>query len=154
MNLGAHNNSFRDARTISELAKDYLEASYEIQCEEGQARARTSELAKRLRVSAPTVTGLHKRLAASRPKLLHYERYRGVKLTSEGKEIAFDAIRRRRLLASYLNIVLGSSMDAAKVEAERLKHILSRDLELRMEERLGREHTNDNFGAQSAEMHA
>lgn len=152
MNLGSHNNSFRVSRTISELARDYLEAIYEIQFEAGQPRARTSELAKRLGVSAPTVSSLHKRVASSRPRLVHSERYRGVKLTSKGKEIAFNAIRRRRLLARYLNVVLGYPVDAAGVEADRLKHILSRDLEHRMEGQLGREHSNDNFSAQSTKM--
>jgi DtxR family Mn-dependent transcriptional regulator len=71
---------------ISEAVENYLKAIYEIQS--GAGRVTTNALAERLGVSPASVTGMLKKLAEDRPRLVDYERHRGVSLTAAGKRIA------------------------------------------------------------------
>ena len=118
---------------LSQTAEDYLKEIYKLEVERG--RATTSVLAERLRVSPPSVTSMLKKLAAL--KLVVHERYRGVTLTAAGRKAAIEVIRHHRLLEQYLVETLGMPIDEVHAEADRLEHVISEELEARLDESLG-----------------
>ena len=115
--------------------QDYLKNIYEL-TENGEA-ASTNTLAKRLNVSAPSVTGMVQKLASARPALVKYKKHQGVTLTSEGKKAALEVIRHHRLLETWLVQTLGYSWDEVHEEAERLEHVISEEFEQRIAAAMG-----------------
>ncbi len=79
---------------ISHSTEDYVKAIYEL--EEDFGRVSTSALAEQLGVAPASVTGMLQKLAEGRPKLVNYERHRGVVLTRAGRKIALETIRHHR----------------------------------------------------------
>ncbi|HYE95634.1 MAG TPA: metal-dependent transcriptional regulator [Rubricoccaceae bacterium] len=126
----------------TQAVEDYLKAVYEIGRAEG--RVATSALAARLGVAPASVTGMVKKLAEM--KLVKHERYYGVTLTAGGRRIAVEVIRHHRLIETYLHEALGVPWDAVHAEAEKWEHVLSEDLEARMDAALGHP-TTDPHGA-------
>ncbi len=118
---------------ITGVMEDYLKAIYKLQQNRGAVS--TSEIAKRLEVSAASATNMVKRLA--RLKLVSYTRYHGFSLTATGRRIALETIRHHRLIELYLAEQLGVSLDKVDSEAEKMEHVLSDDVETRMAEELG-----------------
>ena len=98
-------------------------------------RATTSALAERMQVSAPSATAMMKRLAEL--GLVERAPYRGVVLTDKGRLCALEVLRHHRLLERYLADSLGMSLDEVHAEADRLEHVLSEELEARIDEALG-----------------
>ena len=76
-----------------------------------------------------------KKLAAL--NLLAHESYRGVVLTDAGRKIALEVIRHHRLVERYLYEAMGVPWDQVHAEAEKWEHVLSEELEDRMDEILG-----------------
>ncbi len=122
---------------LTTAAEDYLKAIFELQRDEGQASVTTSSLAARLGVARASVTGMLKKLAAGKPALIHYRRYRGVRLTPTGEKAALEVVRHHRLIESYLARELGYAWDEVHPEADRLEHVMSQALEDRMAAVLG-----------------
>lgn len=118
--------------TFSSAVEDYLKAIYEIQTEGNQDRVSTSTLADCLGVARASVTGMLKKLNTMDPKLVDYIRYRGVRLTPAGEKIALEVLRHHRLIELYLSEALGYSWDEVHMEADRLEHVISKDLEDRI----------------------
>ena len=58
-------------------------------------------------------------------------------LTPEGEQVALEVIRHHRLLELYLAETLGIDVDEVHDEADRLEHVLSEELEARIDEALG-----------------
>ena len=119
--------------SLTRSVEDYLKAIYQLS-PEGRA-ASTSEIANLLALSAPSVTGMVKRL--SEHGLLEHVPYRGVQLTDEGRRAALRMVRRHRLIEAYLVEFLGYSWDTVHEEAERLEHAVSDSLVERMAAALG-----------------
>jgi DtxR family Mn-dependent transcriptional regulator len=118
---------------VSRAAQDYVKMIYRLG--ESGARVSTKRLAEAMKVSAPTVTQMLKRL--SEEGLARYTRYRGVVLTEAGEKVALEMIRHHRLVEQYLYEVLGVAWDRVHEEAENWEHILSEEVEARMAEALG-----------------
>src|SRR5918993_593194 len=118
---------------LTRSVEDYLKAIYQLS-PEGRP-ASTSEIANLLALSAPSVTGMVKRL--SEHGLLEHIPYRGVQLTEEGRRAALRMVRRHRLIEAYLVEFLGYSWDTVHDEAERLEHAVSDTLVERMATALG-----------------
>jgi DtxR family Mn-dependent transcriptional regulator len=76
-----------------------------------------------------------KKLAAL--ELAVHEPYRGIALTAAGERVALEVIRHHRLLELYLAETLGLHIDEVHDEAERLEHVLSEELEARIDKALG-----------------
>ncbi len=110
-------------RVNSQTAEDYLKSIHSL--EEGDARVKTSLLAKRLGLTPGSVTDMLKRLSQADPALIDYQHHRGVKLTDEGRRVALSVVRRHRLLESFFYQVLGFGWDEVHQEAEVLEHHLS-----------------------------
>ncbi len=119
----------------TESTDNYLKAVFEITAL--RQRASTNEIARRLRISAASVTGMLKKLAATTPPLITYEKRRGAELTASGHERAVEVIRHHRLIETYLHTALDYAWDEVHDEAEKLEHFISEDLEDRMAAKLG-----------------
>ena len=122
-------------QTLTISIQDYLKNIYEL-TENGES-ASTNALAKKLKVSAPSVTGMLQKLATSKPPLVEYQKHQGVTLTRDGKRAALEVIRHHRLLEAWLVQTLGYSWDEVHEEAERLEHVISEDFERRIAAAMG-----------------
>jgi len=118
---------------VSQVIEDYLKIIYKVQAEEGKAT--TSAVAERMGVAAASATNMIKKLAET--NLVCHTPYHGVKLTPAGERIALEVIRHHRLVELYLAEALGLPWDQVHAEAEKWEHILSEDLENRMDAILG-----------------
>jgi DtxR family Mn-dependent transcriptional regulator len=120
---------------LSVSIQDYLKNIYEL-TENGET-ASTNALAKKLNISAPSVTGMLQKLASASPALVEYHKHQGVTLTKEGKKAALEVIRHHRLLEAWLVQTLGYSWDEVHEEAERLEHVISEEFEGRIAAAMG-----------------
>ena len=118
---------------LSAAIQDYLKEIYKIQA--SGERATTTAIAKRMGVTPSSATSMLKKLAAL--GLAEHAPYRGVELSEAGTKIALEIIRHHRLIEQYLAETLGLSIDAVHAEADRLEHVLSEELEARIDEQLG-----------------
>jgi DtxR family transcriptional regulator, Mn-dependent transcriptional regulator len=122
-------------QTLTISIQDYLKSIYEL-TENGES-ASTTALAKKLKISAPSVTGMIQKLASAKPALVEYQKHQGVTLTKEGKKAALEVIRHHRLLEAWLVQTLGYSWDEVHEEAERLEHVISEEFEQRIAAAMG-----------------
>jgi len=120
----------------TESVDDYLKAIHELSGPNEQ-RVASNAIAERLGVRAASVTGMLQKLAASRPKLVKYEKHHGVRLTVTGKKRALEILRHHRLLERFLHDFLNYRWDEVHEEAERLEHFISEKLEDRIAAKLG-----------------
>lgn len=123
-------------------AEDYLKVIYDLEQGRGSGSAgggggvaATNDIAERLAIAAPSVSGMIKRLADQ--GLLSYERYKGVRLTGAGRTAALGTLRRHRIVESYLVRALGYHPDKVHDEAEHLEHAASDELIDRMARAIG-----------------
>jgi DtxR family Mn-dependent transcriptional regulator len=93
------------------------------------------EIADKLRVRAPSVTGMLKRLAEA--GWISYESGHGARLTQRGIAEARRVIRRHRLVELFLTRVLGLDWSEVDAEAEALEHAISERLEQAIADHLG-----------------
>ena len=68
---------------------------------------------------------------------LRHTPYQGVALTKAGEQVALRTIRHHRLLELYLARALGYPWDLVDAEAERLEHVISEEMEARIDAVLG-----------------
>jgi len=120
-------------QSITRSVEDYLKSIFLLEAK-GQP-ASTSDIAEHLELSAPSVSGMIKRL--SDQDLIEHAPYKGVVLTSSGRRVALRMLRRHRLIEAYLVGFLGYSWDTVHDEAERLEHAVSDVLIERMATALG-----------------
>jgi len=118
---------------LSIAIQDYLKEIYKLQA--SGERPTTTLIAKRMGVAPSSATSMLKKLAAL--GLAEHAPYHGVKLSAAGTKIALEVIRHHRLLEQYLAETLGLGIDAVHAEADRLEHVLSEELEARIDEKLG-----------------
>mgnify|MGYP001118817169 CR=1 FL=1 len=109
---------------ISPSIEDYLENIYKLEEKGGQAR--TKELAERMRVSLGTITNTVEMF--ERQALVVHRRYKGIKLTGEGRRIALDVIRRHRFAERLLTDILEMDWSRAHEPACRLEHGLTEEV--------------------------
>jgi DtxR family transcriptional regulator, Mn-dependent transcriptional regulator len=117
----------------TQAVEDYLKVIYDLSRSGGAVT--TSAIAGRLSVAPATVTGMIKKLASL--KLVTHEHYRGVQLTEAGRKVALEVIRHHRLVELYLFEAMGVPWDQVHAEAEKWEHVLSEEMETRMDEILG-----------------
>jgi len=95
----------------------------------------TNELAGELKTRAASVTGMMKKLRTK--KLVHYESYKGFRLTNEGRKLALMIVRRHRLWEFFLAEKLKFNWDEVHVVAEEMEHVSSKKLIDKLDEFLG-----------------
>lgn len=103
--------------------------------QDGDTPVAPSAVATAMGVTPPTVTKTMQRMDEA--GLVHYERYRGGRLSARGERIARDVLRYHRLLERYLTEHLGYDWAESHAEADALEHHLSEKLAARIEARLG-----------------
>jgi DtxR family Mn-dependent transcriptional regulator len=110
---------------LSQAVQNYLKTIHRL----GGAEQLVSpvEIAERLGVRAPSVTGMLKRLAEA--GWIIYEPRRGARLSELGLREARRVIRRHRLVELFLHRVLGLDWSEIDAEAEALEHAISPRLE-------------------------
>jgi DtxR family transcriptional regulator, Mn-dependent transcriptional regulator len=118
---------------LTEAIQDYLREIYKLGTEE--PRVSVTSLAKRQGVSPASASAMVKKLAAL--GLADHQPYRGITLTDAGERVALEVIRHHRLLELYLAETLGLHVDDVHDEAERLEHVISEELEARIDRALG-----------------
>lgn len=126
----------------TQSVEDYLKTIYDLQEKHGTVS--TTMLADELAVAPASVTGMLKKL--SELHLVDYARYQGVTLTEAGRKIALEVVRHHRLIELYLAEALGLPWDKVHDEAEKWEHIISEEIEERMDAVLGYP-TTDPHGA-------
>jgi DtxR family Mn-dependent transcriptional regulator len=118
---------------ISPAVQDYLKAIHSL----GGAEHLVTpiDIASRLQVKAPSVTGMLKRLETAR--LITYGVGQGAQLTETGIAQARRVIRRHRLVELFLTRVLGLDWSEVDAEADALEHAISPRLEAAIAAHLG-----------------
>jgi DtxR family Mn-dependent transcriptional regulator len=119
--------------TLTDAIQDYLRDIYKLAVEDG--RVSVTALAKRQHVSPASASAMVKKLAAL--GLAAHEPYQGITLTPAGEQVALEIIRHHRLLELYLAETLGLHVDDVHAEAERLEHVISEELEAKIDRALG-----------------
>ena len=118
---------------VSSSKENYIKAIFHLQEEGGIVT--TNALARQLDTRAASVTDMLKKLKTQ--KLLLYERYRGFKLSPEGKRMALQIIRKHRLWELFLVKKLRFGWEEVHEMAEELEHVSSKKLIDRLDEFLG-----------------
>ena len=118
---------------LTDAIQDYLKEIYKLQA--GGGRVSVTALAREQHVAPGSASEIVKKLAAL--QLVDHEPYRGVRLTEAGERVAVEVIRHHRLLELYLAETLGLDVDNVHAEADRLEHVISEELEARIDQALG-----------------
>ena len=121
---------------ISNTEENYLKAIYTISKLNSGAGVSTNQLSVLLMNKAGTITEMLKRLAEK--KLINYQKYKGVLLSSKGEKIAVKIVRKHRLWEVFLLEKLGFKWDEVHDIAEQLEHIQSDELIDRLDLFLGK----------------
>ncbi len=104
---------------MSEKEEDYLKTIYEL-CERKNF-ARPVEIAEKLGVKPSSVTDMLKKLQDK--GLIHYEKYRGMYLTAQGKMLAQKLIHRGHTISRFFEI-FGVSKKSAGIIANKVEHYI------------------------------
>lgn len=127
----AHNNVKKEegVEERTDRMEDYLEVIYELVQQKGYATI--IDISKCLNVSSPSVTKMLQRLDESR--YLDYEKYRGIRLTHQGTDVAKNIHKRHSVLAEFLKMI-GVDKDIANKDAEGIEHHLHSETLKKLEE--------------------
>jgi len=118
----------------TETEENYIKAIFKI-TEKNQGAANTNAIAKHLNTSAASVTDMLRRL--SEKEYFHYEKYKGVYLTTKGIQMATQLVRKHRLWEVFLVDKLDFQWDEVHDIAEQLEHVDSDELITRLDKFLG-----------------
>jgi DtxR family transcriptional regulator, Mn-dependent transcriptional regulator len=105
----------------SQSVEDFLKTVYTLQ--QSMERVSTNALADALNITAPSVTDMAQRLVEE--GTIDYRKYKGIRLTNEGEQVALKILRRHRLIELYLVQGLGYELHEVHDEAEALEHTVS-----------------------------
>ncbi|MCK4857999.1 MAG: metal-dependent transcriptional regulator [candidate division Zixibacteria bacterium] len=112
------------SEALSASLEDYLEVILHLITEKRVARAR--DISRRLGVNMSSVTGaLH---ALADRKMVNYAPYEVVTLTSKGKQIARDVVRRHEALRDFLVQVLLVDKELAESTACKMEHVIGHEI--------------------------
>lgn len=134
---------------MNSLAEEnYLKALFTLSYDDGKVNV--NDLSKRLEIKMPTVTSMMKKLAAK--ELVHYESYKPLRLTEQGKKQAAVIIRKHRLTEMFLVEKMGFGWEDVHAIAEQIEHVKSSVFFERMDEMLGHP-TMDPHGSPIPDKH-
>ncbi len=117
---------------LSLTEEDYLKVIYYLSDPNLDKGISTSEIAKKIDLSAASVSDMIKKLSLK--GMINYVKYQGVTLTEAGREQAIHLIRKHRLWETFLVEKLKFSWDEVHDIAEQLEHIHSHKLTQRLDE--------------------
>ena len=119
---------------ISKAVENYLKAIFSLS-ENRNDIVSTNSIAKKLNTKASSVTDMLRKLTSK--KLVNHEKYKGVSLTTKGKKLATNIVRKHRLWETFLVEKLHFNWDEVHDVAEQLEHIKSDKLVTLLDEFLG-----------------
>ncbi len=105
---------------LSASLEDYLEAIFILVQERRVARVK--DIAERLGVQMPSVTGALRSLA--KKGLVDHDPYSYITLTTKGERIARDLLRRHTVLTDFLTDFLGLDQGTAERNACEMEHAI------------------------------
>ena len=116
---------------LTQSEENYIKEIYFLEqvCDNG---VNTNLIAEKIDSKASSVTDMLKKLANK--ELLAYQKYKGVKLKMEGKNVALSMIRKHRLWETFLVEKLKFTWDEVHEIAEQLEHIKSEKLTDQLDE--------------------
>lgn len=110
--------------------ENYLKAIFKLS-ENNTGNVSTNEISGEMNTKAASVTDMLQKLADK--NLLSYKKYKGVKLTKKGRQIAVALVRKHRLWEVFLVEKLNFSWDQVHDVAEELEHVNSELLTSRLD---------------------
>lgn len=111
---------------LSYTEENYLKALLKIQLDTGNKEVGVNELALVLDLKPATINDMVKKL--KQKKLLLFEKYGKISLTSTGKKHGLEVLRKHRLWETFLYEKLDFTWDEVHEVAEQLEHIKSQKL--------------------------
>ena len=105
--------------------ENYLKTIYNLS-ESGKNQVSTNSVSKFLKTKPSSVTDMIKKLSAK--KLLYHIKYKGTNISSNGKKLAIQIIRKHRLWEVFLFEKLDFKWDEVHKIAEELEHITNEKL--------------------------
>jgi len=121
-------------RSASRAREDYVKAIYQLGAGEP---VRAAALARYLRVSRVSVSKAKRQLEAE-GLLEERSPLQPLRLSRRGSRLAVAMVRRHRLLETFLHRALHVPLERLHAEAERIEHVISDDIALRIATLLGR----------------
>ena len=113
--------------------ENYLKTIYNLS-ESGKNQVSTNSVSKFLKTKPSSVTDMIKKLSAK--KLLYHKKYKGTNISSNGKKLAIQIIRKHRLWEVFLFEKLNFKWDEVHKIAEELEHITNEKLIERLDKYL------------------
>lgn len=120
---------------LSQTEENYIKAIYSLSERGDSFETSTNEIALKINTKPPTVSDMLRKLTAK--KLVTYQKYKKVQLTTTGRQVAIQIIRKHRLWEVFLHDKLSFTWDEVHEVAEQLEHIHSEKLTERLEKFLG-----------------
>jgi DtxR family Mn-dependent transcriptional regulator len=117
-------------KELSASLEDYLESIFHLEEENRVARAK--DIADRVGVARASVTTALKTLAEK--GLINYEPYNYVTLTTLGKKLAAEVVRRHKVLKDFFQNFLRLDAEHADANACRVEHVMDQPAFERMVE--------------------
>lgn len=115
------------------IEENYLKALFYLSDVKGEVSV--NSLSKQLGIKMPTVTSMMKKLAGK--KLVNYEKYKPIQLTSTGRNKAIGIIRKHRLTEMFLVKIMDFGWEEVHDIAEQIEHVDSPIFFKKMDEILG-----------------
>lgn len=106
---------------LSYTLESYLDAVYELSANGGGARL--TDIAKRMKVAKSTASAAMTALADR--KLILNERYRHIKLTESGADMALDVTKKHEVIRRFFCEQLRLDDETADADACAIEHIIS-----------------------------
>jgi DtxR family transcriptional regulator, Mn-dependent transcriptional regulator len=122
-------------RSPARAREDYVKAIYQLG-RYGPVRA--AALARYLHVSRVSVSKAKRQLEAEGLLEPDREPLQPLRLSRRGRKLAVAMVRRHRLLETFLHQALRVPLERIHGEAERIEHVISDDVALRIADLLGR----------------
>lgn len=111
--------------------ENYLKCIFHLSASQS-GKVPTTRIAEHLGVKSSTVTDMIQKLEER--QLVAYTKYQGVTLTTQGRGVALDIVRKHRLWEVFLVEKLGFKWDEVHSIAEQLEHIQSDELINRLDD--------------------
>lgn len=120
---------------MNRAEEDYIKTIYELTVERKQPLMKANELSERFGFSDQTVNEMIKKL--EKKHLVSFIPYKGVSLTSKGKQVAIRMVRAHRIWELFLTQKLGMPWESVHPDAEMLEHATSPEVLEKLYQYLG-----------------
>jgi DtxR family transcriptional regulator, Mn-dependent transcriptional regulator len=111
---------------LNRAEEDYIKTIYELTIQNEDVLVKTNVISEYFGYTDQSVNEMIKKLAHK--KLVSFLPYKGVKLTSKGRNEAIRMVRVHRIWEVFLTEKLGFSWEEVHEDAEKLEHATSEDL--------------------------